>query len=334
MKIFLKRIRLSGMPYPEVELKNEALAGKLRDRLGREKSGEKEGLASSGAAIWLTDDAGEAKRLTKAGECVVYLLTGKNRECFCDGILWCVETPEEESADGKNQEEVCWRQELAALEQEGFPDWLPESFLWRIWLRCNDLPWHICETDRLMLREMMEEDLDFILEMQREEQGFGSAQPCKDEEKQKESTAGVQAEGPQILTAQMRALELEKLAAYRKQMYGFYGFGIWLVLEKESGIPVGRAGLQMRDSVPGPELGFSIAPAWRQRGYAGEACRAVLAQAWEELEVDQVYAVVDQENVKSVRLCKNLGFMPEHEENMDGRICIVFVKKENDGNPS
>ena len=91
-------------------------------------------------------------------------------------------------------------------------------------------------------------------------------------------------------------------------------FRSWLVLEKENGLPVGRVGLQMRDGFPGPELGFSIAVPYRQRGYAEEACRAVLVLAWEELEADRLYAVVDRENMKSVSLCKKLGFVSEREE--------------------
>lgn len=310
MDIFLKKVMLDGLPYPEAALKDAKLSGRLSHRLGRWE--ENSAPVLPGAAVWLTDDAGAAKRLSKEGESVVYLLTEDNREISCAGAAWCAKVPGQGAEEGKSRERTGWQKELFAVEKTGFPDWLPESFLWRVWLRHNGLPWYIRETDRLLLREMTETDLDFVLEMQKEEGRAGWAARAYAGEKR--DTAG-----------RIREEEKEKLSAYIGQIYGFYGFGIWLVLEKESGMPVGRAGLQMREEIPGPELGFSIAPQFRRRGYAREACRAVLFWAKEELETENVYAVADRENIASCRLCEQLGFVRARTETKNAETDVLFV---------
>lgn len=273
-KTFIKKWILNGLPYPGAEA-----------RADLEK-----------AAVWLTDDPQRAHQLLQEGSCCVYLLTAENRSGFCSGIEWCAEVPE---ASGG------WRGQLAEAERKGLPDWLPEDFLWRVWLRSRGLPWRICESDRLSLREMTEADLDFLYELQRDQEaaGFLDALGCD------------------------RGEELQKLAAYRRQMYGFYGFGIWIIEEKESGRPVGRAGLQMRDGFEEPELGFAVLKEYRGRGYAKEACRAVLHYAAEELELKRVRAVADRENIKSQRLCEKLGFAVDNTAEMDGRMCIFYSRR-------
>lgn len=236
----------AGMPYLRAEMQSGGLEEKLRAALEEEK----------GAFVWLTDEPEAVKRLKGEGKCVLYLLTRENAGAFCAEADWCA---------------------------EGETD---TKFLWQVWLRSRGLPWHICETPRLCLRETLEEDLDFFYEMTKEEETAGFLEPLEEN----------------------RATEREKLAAYRQQMYGFYGFGIWTLLEKDTGRTVGRAGLQMREGYPEPELGFGIAAGFRRQGYGEEACRAVLDYAEKELELKQVRAVVDERNVKSRRLCEKLGF--------------------------
>lgn len=288
-KTFIKKWELNGSPYLSDELRCRALREALEHETGR-------GVPE----VWLTDDSDTARQLLADGACCIYLLTAENRDDFGAGIEWCVEVPE---ASEPAQD---WRGQLIVEEREGLPEWLPEDFLWRVWLRSHNLPWHICETDRLALREMTEADLDFLYEMQADEEAarFLDA-PDSD-----------------------RDVQRQKLTAYRQQMYGFYGFGIWVVIEKESGRPVGRVGLQMRDGFEEPELGFAVLKKYRRRGYAEEACRAVLAYAENELELKTVRAVVDGENAKSRRLCEKLGFTVDNLLEMDGREWIFYSRRQ------
>lgn len=272
-KTFIKKWELHGFPYGSAALRKKYLPDK------EEK-----------AAVWLTDDAQAARRILAEGACCVYLLTAENRNDFCGGIEWCVQVPEEEM-----------EQPERAL-REGISDWLPEEFLWRVWLRSRGLPWQICETDRLILREMTEKDLDFLYELQADEEAADFLEALEDD----------------------RNVQRQKLTAYRQQMYGFYGFGIWIMEEKESGRPVGRAGLQMRDGFAEPELGFAVLENYRRRGYAEEACRAVLVYAKEELELKKIRMVADQRNKKSRRLCEKLGFVVDNMRKTDNGEWIFY----------
>lgn len=282
------------MPYHRAELQNGSLEEKLRTAQERE----------NGAFVWLTDEPEAVIRLKREGSCVLYLLTKENAERFCPEADWCAEAP-----DGWHPNENAGDQETGArkeTDEEGIvrkeTKWPDGKFLWRIWLRSRGLPWHICETERLCLREAVEEDLSFFYEMMQDAKAAEFLEP-PDADREKER---------------------EKLAAYCRQMYDFYGFGIWTVLEKDTGRTVGRAGLQMREGYAEPELGFGIEAGARGQGYAQEACRAVLDYAAEELELLCVRAVVDEKNVESQRLCEKLGFYVDTVQKTREKMWIFY----------
>ena len=91
------------------------------------------------------------------------------------------------------------------------PDDVTEVYLERVARRHLGLPWRICETERLVIREMFADDFDEVWENQIG-LGFGS---------------------------------VEELEAYTKNQYVFYEFGFWALLEKASGELVGVAGLKV-----------------------------------------------------------------------------------------
>lgn len=232
------------------------------------------------AAVWLSDEKQEAQALSREGKCVVFVLTEENRGDFAAGVSWCAEA------------DAGWKTEKAGALEERFG----EEWLLRVWQRHAGLPWKILETQRFVLREMTEEDLDVLYEIQGKEEAAFLEPLCEDKEEQR-----------------------IKIQEYIRHMYGFYGFGIWMIQEKESGQVIGRAGLQMREGFEEPEIGFALAPAFRGQGAAQEACRGVLEYAGRELGLEQIRAVVHRENEKSRRLCGKLGFqVDESRENRDG----------------
>lgn len=169
---------------------------------------------------------------------------------------------------------------------EGWESITP-SYLERVYRRCRGLPWQILETKRCILRETVEADVDAFYRIYEE---------------------------PSI-TAFMENLfadreeELRYTADYRKNMYEFYGYGIWSVILKETGEVIGRAGLDMRRGFEEPELGFVIGVLWQRRGIAEEVCRAILRYGEEELGFTRVQALTEQENRASLALLKKLGFV-------------------------
>lgn len=235
-------------------------------------------LKKEKGSVWVTDEAQTARRLRDMGECVLFLLVEGNPDSAPYGIDWCAQVPRE------------------ALESAGdrLEKWLAPDFLEKVWRRHVGLPWQILDTERLCLREMTPEDTDSVFALYRDP-----------------SIAREMENLPQN-----KALLREKIKADMQYMYGFFGFGIWIVERKEERekTVVGLAGLQVREGEEEPELGFCIARTHRKKEYAKEACRAVLHYGFTELELPAVRAVIRRENVVSLRLCRELGFTKQPEQ--------------------
>ena len=153
-----------------------------------------------------------------------------------------------------------------------------------------DLPWSIAETEHLWIREFSGED---PLEPESEYDGKGVFS------------------------------DREKREAYRHEQYRFAECGLWAVTEKESGAVVGKAG------ITGGELGYHIYPPYRGRGYAEEACRAVLRYAREELELSEVIIKAEQGNQASCALAEKLGFKKKEIifQEAEESYCILYVQR-------
>jgi RimJ/RimL family protein N-acetyltransferase len=120
--------------------------------------------------------------------------------------------------------------------------------------------------------------------------------------------------------------EREYIRTYIDKVYGFYEFGVWTVIEKESGKIIGRAGLSCREGFEEPELGFIIGVPWQRQGYAYEVCSAILGYAKEELGFDRVQAFVEPKNTASVSLCEKLGFTDRQAIILEGKMYIRMIK--------
>jgi ribosomal-protein-alanine N-acetyltransferase len=86
-----------------------------------------------------------------------------------------------------------------------------------------------------------------------------------------------------------------------------HGFGLLAVVERASGRVVGEAGLQLLEGGPDVELGYTLAHAAWDRGYATEAARAVLRWAFAGLRHERVVAVADPANAASLHVLDKLG---------------------------
>ena len=91
------------------------------------------------------------------------------------------------------------------------------------------------------------------------------------------------------------------------------GYGYYAVEEKESGRLVGRVGFTDAQGWPGFELGWTLAPDVRGRGYATEAARFLLGYAFEQLERPHVISLIHPDNAPSRRVAERLGERIEGE---------------------
>lgn len=172
-----------------------------------------------------------------------------------------------------------WREDSPGFEHclylvTGEEDITPE-LLERTARRRLDLPWVIVGTERLLIRE------------------FAAGDPLEPESDQ---------DGDGVFS------NWEKREAYRRSQYRFSECGLWALEERETGKIVGKAGLT------DGELGYHIYPEYRRRGYAKEACQAILRYAAEELELSSVWLKIEKENRASRLLAESLGFRVTKEE--------------------
>lgn len=152
--------------------------------------------------------------------------------------------------------------------------------------RLAGLPWEILRTERCIVRETIEEDVDSLYDIYEE--------PTVTEYMEK--------------LYEDRDEEIAYIKDYRRRMYGFYGYGIWTVLSIEDGRVIGRAGISWREEFDVPELGFVIGVPWQRQGYAYEVCSAILNYARKDIGFKQIQALVMEHNEKSAALCRKLGF--------------------------
>lgn len=154
------------------------------------------------------------------------------------------------------------------------------------YLRLTGQPWTILTTDRCEIRETTTEDADSFYEIYKEPSITRYMEDLYDD----------------------KAVEVAYIQDYIKNVYAFYGYGMWTVLEKNSGEVIGRAGISWREGFDIPELGFVIAVPYQHQGYAYEVCKAILEYGKAELGFSCIQALVMNENESSKALCRKLGF--------------------------
>ncbi len=170
-----------------------------------------------------------------------------------------------------------------------------ERFLERAVRRELGLPWMIAESERLVVREFAMDDLRNV---------FPEPGDRKDD--------------TVFYTPEL-------LESYIHDQYGFYECGMWAVVRKADGRLLGKAGVTPGER--GLELGYHIFTPYRRRGYAGEACRAVIEYAVREFD-EEIWARVKADNAPSRHLLESLGFrqVPDTDSGRDGNGCLWMME--------
>jgi len=100
----------------------------------------------------------------------------------------------------------------------------------------------------------------------------------------------------------VRYIQDGPLASYER-----FGFGLYLVELKETGVPIGICGLLKRDSLPDVDVGFAFLPSYWSQGYAFEAAAAVMTYGRDVLGLRRIVAITSPDNEGSIRLLEKLG---------------------------
>lgn len=90
-------------------------------------------------------------------------------------------------------------------------------------------------------------------------------------------------------------------------MYARYGFGLYLTVRKQDGVPIGLCGLLKRDGLADVDIGYAFLPQFRGQGYAAEAAAAVMAYGKNVLELARIVAITAPDNERSAKVLEKLG---------------------------
>lgn len=94
-------------------------------------------------------------------------------------------------------------------------------------------------------------------------------------------------------------------------MYASAGFGLYVVVSRETGEAVGICGLIRRAGLADPDIGFAFLPKGRGKGYALESSAAVLAYGRNTLGMKRIVAIVSAANTRSIRILEAIGLRYE-----------------------
>lgn len=121
-------------------------------------------------------------------------------------------------------------------------------------------------------------------------------------------------------------LEVEKHKAYIKNIYGFYGYGLWGVYNRDGSKLIGRCGIENKliDGIPEIELSYLLDKNHWGMGYALECTRAVLLYAAQVLEINRIVAVIECHNSRSIHVAERLGMTCEKEIVHLDRNCFLY----------
>jgi len=150
-----------------------------------------------------------------------------------------------------------------------------------------DSPVIVLETERLLLTQLAGRDAEFILGLLNEPSFIRN----------------IGDRGVRTTDDARRYIDDGPVSSYAR-----YGFGLLRVGLREGGAPIGICGVLKRDSLPDPDLGFSLLPSYWSQGYAHEAAGAVMKQARSELGLGRILAITAIDNDASIRLLGKLGF--------------------------
>ena len=91
--------------------------------------------------------------------------------------------------------------------------------------------------------------------------------------------------------------------------YKEFGFGLWAVIQSETGEMIGQCGLTMQHYTNSQvlEVGYLFQKEFWHYGYATEAAIACRDYAFDKLNVEEVFSIIRDTNIASQNVAKRIG---------------------------
>lgn len=153
------------------------------------------------------------------------------------------------------------------------------------------------ETDRLILRQWRQSDLDAFWAM------------------------GQDREVMEFLLPLANRAASDAVADKLKNHIEEHGFGFWALEEKDGAPFIGFTGiLRVGDDLPfapAAEVGWRLARAYWGKGHASEAARAALAFGFNEMKLDEIVALTVPANQRSQAVMARIGMSRNAADDFD-----------------
>lgn len=109
--------------------------------------------------------------------------------------------------------------------------------------------------------------------------------------------------------------EVKNWIAENLRRYQEHGFSYYAVIEKQSGVLIGVAGvlLEKADNEEYVGIGYIFAKAYWRSGYAFESASACMDYAFSVLKSKEVTAQIRPNNTSSINVAQKLGMKPKKE---------------------
>lgn len=166
------------------------------------------------------------------------------------------------------------------------------------------------ETNRLILRELTQEDAIVWHKILSDEEG---------------------------MKYYPKAFDMEKTISWIEwnlDNYSRYGFGLWAVILKETNQFIGDCGITMQniygDDKLYPEIGYHLDKQYWRKGYSSEAGKACLQYAFENFDFGEVFAYQKWTNIPSRKVAEKIGmsFRIEYEDEKNEKTSVYSIKRE------
>ncbi|EIV8661637.1 GNAT family N-acetyltransferase [Vibrio parahaemolyticus] len=105
------------------------------------------------------------------------------------------------------------------------------------------------------------------------------------------------------------------------------GVSLLVVEDKQTKQPLGICGLVKRDILNAYDIGYGFLPSAYGQGFAIEAAKAVIEYAKQAMQLSQLVAITNNDNIRSISLLKKLGFEFERVEQQydNGRTLELYT---------
>ena len=162
------------------------------------------------------------------------------------------------------------------------------------------------ETDRLLLRQFRQSDIDAYAKMVADEEAMHFIGGVGD-----------------------RGEAWRRMAKWAGQ-WVLRGYGEFAVEEKSSGRFIGHIGPYYPEDWPQVELGWALARETWGKGYATEAARVCAAWMFDELSFPRIISIIHPDNAASIRVAQKLGERRDGVFNIKGEQVLIYAMTRSD----